>query len=69
MFRNLFERIINAVRPTEKSEQPSDAPQSWPESSNDQPAAPQEQNSDAEEMADSTHQTDSDGSYSQQRDF
>lgn len=34
---NLFERIINALRPGRESEQPSDTSQSWPQES-EQPA-------------------------------
>lgn len=30
---NLFERIINALRPAKESEQPSETPQSWPQES------------------------------------
>lgn len=37
MFWNLFERIINAVRPNKESEQTPDASQFWPENSTEQP--------------------------------
>jgi len=39
---NLFERIINAFKPSEKPEQVPEEPQSWPESGTEQPEASQE---------------------------
>ena len=39
---NLFERIINAIKPCEKSQQPSDESQSWDEPNPEQPESPQE---------------------------
>ena len=39
---NLFEKIINAIRPTEKPQQPSDESQSWTESTTEQSENPQE---------------------------
>ncbi len=39
---NLFERIINAIKPCEKSQQPSDQSQSWDEANPEQPQSPQE---------------------------
>ena len=42
MFWNLFQRIINAVKPSEESEQVSAPSQSWPEGDTEQPEGSQE---------------------------
>jgi hypothetical protein len=39
---NLFERIINAFKPSKEPEQVPEEPQSWPESGTEQPEASQE---------------------------
>lgn len=60
MFWNLFQRIINAVKPSEESEQPSAPSQSWPEGGTDQPEeqpeGSQEPSPTFQETADATQQ-------------
>ncbi len=68
---NLFEKIINAIRPCNKSEQTSEAPdesqqwpeknssdtsQSWPEGSTEQPEASQEPSPSYQETPNSPQQ-------------
>jgi len=69
---NLFEKIINVIRPCNKSEQTSEAPdtsqswpenssdtsQSWPESSTEQPEASQEPSPSYQETPSSPQQKD-----------
>ena len=63
---NLFEKIINAFRPAGKAPEP----QSWPESSADQPQNKQQQQpSQAEEMVASTQQNEPSGQDSQQKNW
>ncbi|MHC4740000.1 MAG: hypothetical protein ACYS9Y_13920 [Planctomycetota bacterium] len=62
---NLFERIINAFRPAGKAPEP----QSWPESSADQPKNEQQQTSQAEDMLASTQQNEPSGQDSKQRNW
>jgi hypothetical protein len=67
---NLFEKIINVIRPCNKSEQTSqdesqqwpenssDTSQSWPESSTEQPEASQEPSPSYQETPSSPQQKD-----------
>ncbi len=71
---NLFEKIINVIRPCNKSEQTSEAPgtsqqqqwpenssetsQSWPEGSTEQPEASQEPSPSYQETPNSPQQKD-----------
>ena len=56
MFWNLFQRIINAVKPSEESEQVSAPSQSWPEDATEQPEGSQEPSPTFQETADATQQ-------------
>lgn len=56
MFWNLFQRIINAVKPSEESEQVSAPSQSWPESGTEQSGGSQEPSPTFQETADVTQQ-------------
>ena len=51
MFWDLFDRIINAVKPGQQSQQPSDESQSWSEGRTDQDEASQEPSPDWQETA------------------
>lgn len=55
MFWNLFERIINAVKPS-RQEQPSDETHVWPENTTDQPKEAQEDFSSPQEPVGTTPQ-------------
>jgi len=69
---NLFEKIINAIKPYTKSKQSSEVPdasqqwpenssdtsQSWPESSTEQPEASQEPSPSYQETSSSPQKTD-----------
>ena len=69
---NLFEKIINAIKPYTRSEQSSEVPdvsqqwpenssdtsQSWPESSTEQPEASQEPSPSYQETSSSPQKTD-----------
>ena len=65
---NLFERIINAIRPGRESEQPSDTPEPWPpelqidqtsqpspEDSTETPEASEEPSPDFQEAVNPAH--------------
>ena len=56
MFWNLFQRIINAVKPSEESEQLSTPSQSWPEGGTEQPEGSQKPSPTFQETADATQQ-------------
>ncbi len=56
MFWNLFQRIINAVKPGEESEQVSAPSQSWPEGGTEQPEGSQEPSPTFQETADVAQQ-------------
>jgi DNA-nicking Smr family endonuclease len=56
MFWNLFERIINAVKPCRQSQHVSDQPQSWPESQTQQPESSQEQQQSSQQTSTVTQQ-------------
>jgi hypothetical protein len=53
---NLFDRIINALRPSREPEQPVDTSESWPEGSNEPPEASQEPSPDYQETANQAQQ-------------
>jgi hypothetical protein len=55
MFWDLFDRIINALKPGNQSQQQSDESQSWPEDHAQQDGASQEPSPDWQETA-ATHQ-------------
>jgi len=57
MFWDLFDKIINAVKPRSQSQQQSDQSQSWPEGQSRQDDASQEPSPDWQETA-ATHQDD-----------
>jgi hypothetical protein len=57
MFWDLFDKIINAVKPRSQSQQQSDQSQSWSEGQSRQDDASQEPSPDWQETA-ATHQDD-----------
>lgn len=56
MFWNLFEKIINAIKPNEESEQVSDVLQSKPQDSSCQPESSQQSSPDFQETVNATQQ-------------
>ena len=53
---NLFEKIINAIKPAKEPEQPVDTSQSWPEGGTEHPEPSEEPSPDFQETANPTQQ-------------